>query len=174
MGSTAVKRRLPAALVASVYTIVPCVYLTIFRFASDSQINIANSVVIILTGIISGIAVCSLLRSPQQFVVALLERAKLIYALLAVLALVVLAILQYLVARIGRLIIAMIISAVYGISPIDVIPDIFLGLGQLDDIGVFLGSFYWALRAGSIAFVFKTNAKAKEIIANSKISTSFP
>ena len=51
---------------------------------------------------------------------------------------------EQILAYILPYLIALIVSIIYLLLPVDVIPDPILGLGQLDDIGVIVGSFLLA------------------------------
>lgn len=167
-------RTLSGTLVLIVYTTAPCVCLVLYKFFFVGAINIANSGFLILIGIMLGTILLSFVKAPAEFIIAIFERIKLLGAVAIALLLHALSLLWYLVGRVGRLIISTLITLLYGLSPIDLLPDIFLGVGQLDDFGVFLGSFYWALRGLSLSAFLTLNQRAKELIDDSRIRTRFP
>jgi uncharacterized membrane protein YkvA (DUF1232 family) len=39
-------------------------------------------------------------------------------------------------------------TVVYSLWPFDIIPDVLIGLGQIDDLLVFFGLMLWAIKAG--------------------------
>jgi uncharacterized membrane protein YkvA (DUF1232 family) len=94
----------------------------------------------------------SFFRNPGQFLTALYERVR--YALLVPLAfLTVLLLFAFriflLLFKLSlKLLIWLVVSAAYLFLPIDVIPDFIIGLGQIDDIIVFISLGAWAFSAG--------------------------
>ncbi|MEG0019033.1 MAG: YkvA family protein [Oscillospiraceae bacterium] len=58
-------------------------------------------------------------------------------------------------------------AVIYIFSPLDLIPDAFIGLGQLDDVGM----FYMAYRAGKTLYSYGKNRSAnkdshKDVVAD--------
>ncbi len=77
--------------------------------------------------------------------------------------------------RIVKLVIALILLIIYGVSPIDLIPEILLGtLGLFDDF--ILGSFilYWGLTFGRISMTMSIREFTKDLQKETKIKTKFP
>jgi uncharacterized membrane protein YkvA (DUF1232 family) len=72
------------------------------------------------------------------------------------------------------MIIALIVIIVYGASPIDLIPDLILGIGWLDDIAVTILSIYWGLTIGRMAMSSDLKEFAMGLNEATKIRTNFP
>ena len=73
-----------------------------------------------------------------------------------------------------KLIIALIIIAIYGVSPIDLLPDVFIGVGWIDDFLVTIGGLYWGLTLGRLTISLQLKHLASEINSRTKIKTAFP
>ncbi len=105
-----------------------------------------------IASVLASIA-ASFLRSPRQFRRALFERCwYCIVVPLCVAAMVALLLLRvfFLLFKLSlKLIIWLVVSAAYLFFPIDLIPDLIIGLGQIDDLIVFVSIGFWAFSAGA-------------------------
>jgi uncharacterized membrane protein YkvA (DUF1232 family) len=110
--------------------------------------------ILLLAGIASFLTtvLASLHRDPAQFARALYERIR--YAVVVPLcALLMLGLfcvrLLFLLFKLSlKLVVWLVVSVAYLLLPVDLIPDLFLGLGQLDDILLFISLGFWVLSSG--------------------------
>jgi amino acid transporter len=93
----------------------------------------------------------SFLRKPDQFMRALEERAR--YAIaVPVGALLLLYVLifriMFILFKLSIKMAKIVLGIIYVIIPFDLIPDFIIGLGQLDDVIIFISVVIWALSPG--------------------------
>lgn len=92
--------------------------------------------------------VYSFYESPGQFMEALWGWFRFLFQAVAGLSMILASIFIIIVSVLFRMGFKLLIGIVYLVFPIDLIPDFFIGLGQLDDLMVFIVLFIWALSSG--------------------------
>lgn len=109
------------------------------------------SIIAVAASLLTSIG-ASLLRDPRQFLTALFERIR--YCIVVPLCvgticlLIAIRIILLLFKLSTKIAIWLLVSISYFLLPIDIIPDFLIGLGQIDDLLLFIGIGYWALSAG--------------------------
>ena len=157
-----------------IYTSINFLFLYLYKITLGYPLRIIEATLLVFIGSITSFLLCSFFINPYQFFVAISERAVRPFALIYIVLTRILSLFLSLFSRSIKLIIAIIITLLYGVSPIDLIPDFFLGVGWLDDIGVGLLSFYLGLTFTRIAMAAALRQHANEINSLTKIITNFP
>lgn len=119
----------------------------------------------------AGGALLSFLRGPGQFATALWERIVFVVwvpvACVLIIALFAFRIFALMMKLAVKAIITLIGIVAYVVFPVDLIPDILLGLGQIDDLIVTIALVSWFMSAG-------ISAELKDSIQSRRPSTPFP
>ena len=157
-----------------VYSICPVAITWGYRAFITPHLGVVDALVLIGVGIFLASFLNSFLRAPRQFFEAVVERLVWAVAVFWAIILNVLAILISVAGRLIRVVVAIVISAVYGVFPIDLLPDLILGVGWMDDGLLFLGTMYWALFAGTKVVKYSLRENARNVVRNAAITTPFP
>lgn len=116
-----------------------------------------------------GMALGSFCRSPAQFTIALWQRVVFVVwtpmAILLMLALLAVRI-AFLMLKVSlKLLIWVLVSVVYLLMPIDLIPDFFIGLGQVDDFLLIVSLAFWVFGAAAMGELRGSIASRRPTVA---------
>ncbi len=146
-----------ASIIAALRIILPVVLSIGATFALiqlQGRISLGD---VLLIGVVSSVATAvglSFLRAPAQFIRALFERiGYMIWVPLAVslmLAVVVLRIAFVIFKLLLKALVALVLAVVYLVFPLDLFPDFFIGLGQIDDILIIISVVVWVASSAAI------------------------
>jgi uncharacterized membrane protein YkvA (DUF1232 family) len=156
------------------FLVVNTTIIYLYKVVLKQPLRIVETIILVFIGSVFSFSILSFLRSPSQFFRALIERIIRPFAILMILVVRIYGLIMSVFLRSGRLIIALFVSIAYGVWPIDLIPDILVGPGQLDDGVVTLLTMYWALFFGKVVISESVRETAKGINEATKISTKFP
>lgn len=166
--------KIPKIIYWAIYFSVTLSYFLCYRQFISNSFTIVDTLILIFAATITSIVFCSFVRSPNQFFKALIERLLRPMALILALALKIFGLFIALFLRSIRLLFCLVIAIVYGVWPIDLIPDLILGIGWADDVVVTIAMIYIGLIGGK--FVISTGIKenARGLIEISRVKTPFP
>jgi hypothetical protein len=137
----------------------------------QKKVSLGELLLIGIAAAIASTVIASFARSPAQFLLALYERVR--YAVVVPLCLIImigllLFRLFFIIAKLSlKAIIWLVVSAAYFILPIDLIPDFIIGLGQIDDVLLFITLGVWAFGSG-------LSSAARDTIEVTRPTTPFP
>ncbi|WP_084165255.1 DUF1232 domain-containing protein [Skermanella stibiiresistens] len=109
----------------------------------------------------------SFFRSPKIFLKALLERIVFLVWIPFVIITIIFLFLIRMGFMLSKIVVSLSVSAIYFVMPIDMIPDFFLGIGQIDDVLLFITLIVWS-------FSKTTRMALVESIKLKKPTTKFP
>lgn len=137
-------------------------------------LRIGEVTLILISSFIVSKCFFSIIISPSQFFTALVERIGRFFGLIGILFVRLYGVMMALAYRFSRVVIRILIIIIYGVSPIDIIPDIILGPGQVDDLLVtfFLG--WWVLADLREHVSKKTRELVIKIDSKTRPKTKFP
>jgi hypothetical protein len=164
-------RRRSGSMALFLCPVAACV---VFRLAQGAWPGPGDAVVLLAIGWISGFFLASFYRGPRQFFAAVGERVAWILGLCGVLLMRAGGVLFSLTARLARIVIALIAITVYGLSPIDLIPDVLIGPGQIDDVVFALVVGWWALFATAKGVKYEVREKSHDVMERLRVTTPFP
>jgi uncharacterized membrane protein YkvA (DUF1232 family) len=165
--------RLSKVWLFSVVGLFPAIAVTLYRYRNP-RAAVGDILLIVVFCVLVGIASSSAIRGPRQFVVATGERIFYPFFLVLALGVYVVSFFASTLARAVRIVIAFIGAAFYGVMPFDIIPDFFLGIGQLDDIAVGILSLYWGIFAGNMIMRRQMRSYARSLQQHGIPRTAFP
>lgn len=157
-----------------IYLSVNCAIIYFYKVVLNQPLRIVETLVILFFGSLFSFCLCSTIRSPKQFVKALGERLIRPFALLLIVFVRVIRLCISVFIRLIKLLVASVAIIIYGLSPIDLIPDVIFGFGWIDDAAVTILLLYWGLTLGRIAMSVQLKEFTRELNLATKIKTEFP
>ncbi|MEM5474601.1 DUF1232 domain-containing protein [Hoeflea sp. AS60] len=120
---------------------------TLLAFASG-VLTLGDMVLSLAISLPTLLVVYSFVEAPAQFMDALWGWLRFSWQAIAGLFMILTSIFVTIVSVLFRMGLKLLIGIVYLVFPVDLIPDFIIGLGQLDDLMVFIILFIWALSSG--------------------------
>ncbi|WP_367389052.1 YkvA family protein [Lewinella sp. LCG006] len=164
------KRELSKALRFLIFVLTPFFLAIAYKSLLNPSPSMIDLAVVLGAGVFLAMILCSFIRSPMQFIVAIQERIRWVYFHLEAAFYVILNIIRSVLRMVIRVFFWAIALIVYLVSPIDLIPDVLFPVGFLDDAGFTLLFFYFL----NFALSQELKDRARRAIENAAIHTSFP
>lgn len=140
----------------------------------DMPIRIGEVSLIAISSFILTRCFFSVIVSPTHFFIALKERVVRLFGLIAILFVKMYGAVMAITYRFWSVAIRILLIIIYWASPIDIIADFLLGVGQLDDLAITLLGGWWVFRDLRKHVSERTKNTINSINEKTKIKTPFP